>query len=343
VVRAAAGSFWLFLVGTVLAMTGGALGNVLLPSLVKRWFPTRTGLMVGAYSTALSLGGAIAALVPQQIVSRSGPDGWRWAIGIWAGLAIVSAIPWFFVPAQPGSRAAHAAVRMRSLAHSPLAMAMAVFFGVQAMQAYVIVGWVPQYLRDAGMAAAEAGLLLAVNTIITIPINGIVPVLAVRPKLQRPMIVVFLAGYVAGWAGMWAAPLAAPLLWMLLLAIGLGAFPFSLALMGLRARSPETTAALSTVTQGAGYLLAGLGPLLVGVLRGITGGYTGMFVLVLVGVAVLGATGWLVTRQRYVDDEVNRSVPGWSGAVPAELIEAAGAEAPVTVHVREPGGGSPRG
>jgi CP family cyanate transporter-like MFS transporter len=317
---------------------------VLLPSLVKRWFPTRTGLLVAAYSTALSLGGAMAALVPQEIVSRSGPDGWRWALGIWAALALVSALPWFLVPAQSGARGNHPAVRMRALVHSPLAVALTVFFGVQALQAYVIIGWVPQYLRDNGLSAGTAGLLLAINTIVTIPINFAVPVLAVRPRVQRPLLIVFLAGYVAGWAGMWASPLSAPLLWMLLLAIGLGAFPFTLALIGLRARSPETTAALSTVTQSAGYLLAGLGPLLVGILRGLTGGYTGMFVVVAVGVAVLAWTGRLVTRQRYVDDEVDRSAPAPPGADgPADVVECAGAEAPVAVRVREPGAGSPRG
>src|SRR3954454_18767461 len=84
VLRSVAGSFWLFLVGTVIAMTGGALGNVLLPSLVKRYFPTRTGLLVGAYSTAMSLGGAVAAVATQPIATAAGTEGWRWAIGIWA-------------------------------------------------------------------------------------------------------------------------------------------------------------------------------------------------------------------------------------------------------------------
>jgi MFS transporter, CP family, cyanate transporter len=108
-----------------------------------------------------------------------------------------------------------------------------------------------------------------------------------------------------------------------------------LTLIGLRARTPETTAALSTVTQGWGYVIAGVGPLAVGVLRGATGGYTGMFVLVLAGVAGLAVTGWIATRQRYVDDEVNRSVPGWSSAAsPADVLEVAGTEAPATAHVR---------
>jgi MFS transporter, CP family, cyanate transporter len=84
----------------------------------------------------------------------------------------------------------------------------------------------------------------------------------------------------------------------------MGTFAMVLTLLGLRARTPESTAALSTVTQGVGYVLAGVGPLLVGVLRGITGGYTGMFVLVFAGVALLLVTGWGVCRERYVDDEL---------------------------------------
>jgi CP family cyanate transporter-like MFS transporter len=233
---------------------------------------------------------------------------------------------------------------MRVLTRSPLALALAVFFGLQALEAYVIIGWAPQYLRDAGLAAGTAGLLLAINTVVTIPINAVVPGLTVRARLQRPLLIGFLVCYVAGWVGLWLAPLAAPLLWMLLLAVGLGTFAMVLTLIGLRARTPETTAALSTVAQGWGYLLSGLGPLLVGVLHGLTGSYAGMFVIVLLAVAGLGVSGWLVTRPRYVDDEVERTFPGWSPAGRrADVVEAVGAEPPVTVHVTEPDGGSPRG
>jgi cyanate transporter len=345
VLRALAGSFWLFLVGTVLAMTGGALGNVLLPSLVKRYFPDRTGLLVGAYSTALSVGGSVAAVATQPIADAVGVNGWRWALGIWAVLALVAAIPWLAVPARAGvSRATHATVRMRALVHSRTAVALAVFFGLQATQAYVIVGWSAQYLRDSGLSAATAGLLLGINTIVAIPLNAVVPALTVEPRRQRPLLYVFMACYVAGWTGLWLAPLTAPWLWMVLLGLGLGTFAMVLTLIGLRARTPETVAALSTVTQGWGYLIAGVGPLLVGVLRGVTGGYTGMFVLVLAGVVAMSVLGWFVTRPRYVDDEVDRSVPGWSSADRcADVLEAAGAEPPVCAHVRQTDGGSPRG
>jgi CP family cyanate transporter-like MFS transporter len=345
VLRGVAGSFWLFVIGTVLAMTGGALGNVLLPSLVKRYFPHRTGLLVGAYSTALSIGGTAASVATQPIAASAGADGWRWALGIWAALSLVGVLAWLAVPATTGvSRGAHVAVRMRSLVHSRTAVALTVFFGIQATQAYVIVGWSAQYLRDAGLSAATAGLLLGLNTLIGIPFSMIVPTLTVRPRLQWPMLLVFMGCYTAGWIGLWAAPTAAPWLWMAVLGVGLGTFPMVLTLIPLRARTAETTAALATVTQGWGYLLAAAGPLLVGVLRGVTGGYTGMFVLVLAGVVGLTILGRVVTRPRYVDDEVDRSVPGWStGAAPADVVEAAGAEAPVRAHVRQTDDGSPRG
>ena len=201
----------------------------------------------------------------------------------------------------------------------------------------MIIGWSPQYLRDMGLSAATAGLLLGINSIVVIPINALVPMLTVRQHLQRPLLFFFLACYVAGWIGLWVAPLSAPWLWMILLAIGLGTFAMALTLMGLRARTPETTAALSTVVQSWGYVLAGAGPLLVGVLRGVTGGYTGMFVIVLAGVAGLAATGWLVTRPRFVDDEV----PGWSSPRPREgVLEVAGPDPPARSPVSSPQDGS---
>jgi CP family cyanate transporter-like MFS transporter len=312
---------------------------VLLPSLVKRYFPTRTGLMVGAYGVTLGLGAAIAAVVPQQVVAAVGDEGWRWGLGLWAVLAVVSALPWLAVPARRGSsRGSHAAFPMRALLRSRLAWALALFFGVQAMQAYVVLGWSAQYLRDAGLSASAGGWLLGFNTLLTIPINGVVPMLAVRQRLQRPVLAASLLAYVIGWSGLWAAPTAAPVLWMTVLAVGLGSFPLALTLFGLRAGSPESTAALSTFAQGVGYAIAGLGPLLVGLLRGATGDYTGMFVVVLVGVAVLGAAGWVSTQPRTIEEDLG-TLPAASPRGP-EVLEAVG-DAPVVV--REPGGASRSG
>ena len=344
VVRAVAPAFWLFLVGTVLAMVGGALGNVLLPSLVKRYFPSRTGLMVGAYSTAMSIGATTAAVATAPIAAAVGADGWRWALGIWAVFALLAAVPWLFVRANPGaSRGTHAAVRLRGLWHSRMALALMVFFGVQGLEAYIIIGWSAQYLRDAGLTAAAAGLLLGLNQVIGIPLSALVPALTVRPRAQRPLLLGFLACYAVGWIGLWVAPRTVPWLWMIVLSVAMACFPMILTLIGLRARTPETTAALSTFVQSWGYLISAVGPVLVGVLLGATGSYVPMFVLVLAGVLVLAVTGWFMTRERYADDEVNRFVPGWSSTAHCDdVLEDAGTEAPVSAHVRTDAG-SPHG
>jgi CP family cyanate transporter-like MFS transporter len=344
VVRAVAPAFWLFLVGTVLAMVGGALGNVLLPSLVKRYFPTRTGLMVGAYSTALAVGATVAAVSTAPIAGAVGSDGWRWALGVWAVPAVVAAVPWLFVRANPGaSRGSHVAVRLRELRHSRMALALMVFFGVQGLEAYILIGWSAHYLRDAGLTAAGAGLLLGLNQLIGIPLSALVPALTVRPRAQRPLLLGFLTCYTVGWLGLWVAPRTVPWLWMIVLSIAMACFPLILTLIGLRARTPETTAALSTYVQSWGYVISAVGPVLVGVLLGATGSYVPMFVLVLAGVVLLGITGWYMTRERYADDEVDRFVPGWSSTAHCEdVLEVAGAEAPVSAHVRTDGG-SPRG
>jgi len=101
----------------------------------------------------------------------------------------------------------------------------------------------------------------------------------------------------------WAAP-AAALLWMAVFSIGLGAFAMVLTLLGMRARTPHSTAALSTAVQGWGYVLGSLGPLLVGVVLQLTGSFVGLFAVGLVAAAGMLASGWLVTRDRYVDDEI---------------------------------------
>jgi CP family cyanate transporter-like MFS transporter len=343
VVRAVAPAFWLFLLGTVLAMVGGALGNVLLPSLVKRYFPARTGLMVGAYSTAMSVGATVAAVSTAPIAAAAGNGGWRWALGVWAMFALVAAGPWLFVRANPGaSRGTHVAVRLRDLRHSRMALALMVFFGVQGLEAYIVIGWSASYLRDAGLSAAAAGLLLGLNQVIGIPLSALIPALTVRPRAQRPLLFGFMACYAIGWVGLWVAPGTA-WLWMIVLSMAMACFPMILTLIGLRARTPETTAALSTYVQSFGYLISAVGPVLVGVLLGATGSYVPMFVLVLAGVVVLVVTGWFMTRERYADDEVNRNVAGWSSTAHCDdVLEVAGTEAPVSVHVR-PDDASPRG
>ena len=103
---------------------------------------------------------------------------------------------------------------------------------------------------------------------------------------------------------MLAAPRQTAWLSMLLAGIGGGAFPLALTLIGLRTRSAANTAALSAVTQSAGYLFAGCGPVLVGVLHGATGGWTWPFVLLFASLVLFAVSGWAAARPRFADDDI---------------------------------------
>jgi CP family cyanate transporter-like MFS transporter len=304
--RAMAGSIALFLAGTVLAMSGGALGNVLLPGLVKRYFPHRIGLMVGAYGAAMALGAAVASIATPALAAATGAHGWRWGLGVWAVFALAAALPWLAVPCTPAPRERITASGSGpfTVLRSPTAVALTVLFGLQGLQGYVVLGWSAQYLRESGLDAAGAGVLLAVHALVSVPLGAVVPALTVRQAWQRPLLLLIVGSSAVGWTGMALAPLTVTWLWMVLLALSLSAFPMCLTLLGLRTRGPEATQALATTVQGCGYLLMSVGPLGVGVLRGLTDDYTGMFGLAAVVVIGLLISGWWATRPRYVEDEM---------------------------------------
>ncbi|GII87231.1 MFS transporter [Sphaerisporangium siamense] len=303
VVRVAVDSSWVFLAASVLALSGGAVGNVLIPTLVKRHFPGRAGAMMTVYTTALAVGTMLAAAATIPIERAAGGD-WHVALGVWAALAAVAAVPWLALlrrePARdPGRRDAGP----RALVRSRLAWAVAGYFGTQSLLAYVMFGWLAQMLQDRGLSSGEAGTCLAVFSALGIPVALAVPAVAARLGNQRPMIAGFAVLYVLGFAGLLAGPSA--LLWpsVVLIGVGMGSFPFALTLLTLRTRTADATAALSAFGQSVGYLISGAGPIVVGVLYSATGGWTLPFVLLFAVVAAQVLTGWYAAGNRMLEDE----------------------------------------
>ncbi|MER6040637.1 MFS transporter, partial [Streptomyces sp. NPDC001856] len=82
-----------FLAASALALMGIAVSNVLMPAIVKRWFPDRVGSMTGLYSMALALGTATAAAATVPVTEALGGD-WRSGLAVWAALAAAAVLPW---------------------------------------------------------------------------------------------------------------------------------------------------------------------------------------------------------------------------------------------------------
>ncbi|WP_286257924.1 CynX/NimT family MFS transporter [Streptomyces graminofaciens] len=309
-IRPYAGGTAGFLAGSALALMGIAVSNVLMPVVVKRWFPDRVGSMTGLYSMALALGTASAAAVTVPMTKALGGH-WQAGLAVWAGLAATAVVPWIpFLRARGTLAPAPAATARASdglrVARSRTAWALAVFFGLQATAAYITMGWMAQIFRDAGVPAGRAGLLLAVTMVMGVPLAFVIPRLASRLPHQGPIVVALSVCGLLGYAGLYVAPAGGAWAWALLLGVANCAFPLALTMVGMRARTGAGVAELSAFAQSTGYLISIPGPLLVGVLYQHSGGW-GLPLALMAGLMIPQiAAGVLAGRDRVVEDEATR-------------------------------------
>jgi MFS transporter, CP family, cyanate transporter len=299
--RAVTSAVPLFLLLSLLALSGMATANVLLPSLVKLHFPHRIGLLTSIYTTALALGLTAGSVLTVPISDQAGS--WRWGLGAWAATAAVAALPWVALvrhDRKPDSGAR--GISLGAVARTRLGWWMALFFGLQSLQAYSVFGWFAQVYRDAGFSPGTAGLLLGVVTAVSIPLSFWLPAWAARMERQTWLITVLVLLYPLGYLGLILAPVGGAVLWALLVGTAASVFPVVLALIGLRARTSEGTAALSGFTQSVGYLIAAIGPFGMGFLYDLTGGWTVPLVALMVLTVPQLVTGLLVARPSYIED-----------------------------------------
>ncbi|MGN6575571.1 MAG: CynX/NimT family MFS transporter [Nocardioides sp.] len=293
---------------SLLALGGMAAANVLLPSLVKLHFPHRVGLVTACYTTALALGLTSASALTVPVGEWLGS--WRWGLALWAVTALVAALPWFALLRhdQAPEDSPHT-VTLGQVARTRLGWAMAALFGLQSLQAYSIFGWFAQVYRDAGFDAGTAGLLLAVVTGASIPLSFLLPPLVARTHNQTLLLCVLIACYPVGYLGLIFAPVAGAWLWALVVGVGTATFPVVLTLIGLRARTPGGTAALSGFTQSVGYLISAIGPFGVGVLYDLTDGWTVPLAALIVLTVPQLVAGLTVARPAYVEDQLRQTHP----------------------------------
>jgi CP family cyanate transporter-like MFS transporter len=307
-IRPLVGSTAGFLAASALALMGIAVSNVLMPVIVKRWFPDRVGSMTGLYSMALALGTSLAAAVTVPMTGALGGS-WKAGLGIWAVLAAAAILPWIPLvrdrrgaQGQPAAQQ-HQDVPALRITRSRTAWALACFFGLQATAAYITMGWMPQIFRDAGVSAGTAGVLLAVTMAMGVPLAFVIPRAAARMRNQGPIVVVLGACGLIGYAGLYLAPAGGAWAWALLLGIANCAFPLALTMIGMRSRSGAGVVRLSAFAQSTGYLISIPGPLLVGVLYQHSGGW-GLPIALMAGLMVPQmVAGILAGRDRTIEDE----------------------------------------
>lgn len=281
----AIGSIWALFAFSLLAGAAIANANVLLPSLVKRDFEDRTSLVTGLYVMAISGGAALAAGTTVPIEQALRGD-WRLGLAMWAVPVVLAVLLWAPQLRNRREGPSSQVLPVRGLWRDLLAWQVALFMGLQSALAFSALSWLAPLLRERGLDAATAGLVLSTLILVQLVTCLTVPAIAVRARDQRPLAILLVAGGVAGMVGLLLAPLATVWLWAVLQGLAQGGlFALALTMVVLRAPDSHVAAHLSSMAQSIGYIPAGLAPLLIGLLHA----WTGSMVVICILFALIGA------------------------------------------------------
>nr|WP_279032912.1 MFS transporter [Snodgrassella alvi] len=304
VLRCGSGLF-LLLTGTALLSCAIAVGNVLIPSMVKQYFPFKMGLVTALYALVMNMGGAAGSALSAPL-AHSNLWGWRGALVIWVLPALVAMVIWW-LPFKAANAVPKAAVRARQvkihLWRNPLAWQITLFMGFQSFLFYSTVSWLPQIVAKAGVSATEAGGWLGLMQLVMIPTNLLIPIYAARLKQQHWIgsmcgvaLILSVLLLMSPWRSCYFPA-------VLLLGLGIsGAFCLSMMFFSLRSSSVTEGVLLSGMAQTCGYLFAAVGPVLMGALHDMLHSWFPALCLMFIAAVVITVSGWNAGKDRKLSD-----------------------------------------
>lgn len=258
------------IVSAIVAGIGIALIQALMPALIKTRFADNVALYMGVYVTSIMGGAAIAASFAPLVMTRTGS--WRMGLAIWAGLALVALLVWCLQPAP----AISTVTKRESFITRRRAWLLAIFFGLGTASYTCVLAWLAPYYVEKGWSEQSAGLLLGFLTAMEVISGLAVPAIANRSRDRRGIVAILLLLIIGGFCGLILVPQYLALLWPCLLGLGIGGlFPMSLIVALDHCDEPQRAGGLTAFVQGIGYLIAGLSPLLAGMIRDRLGSFEG--------------------------------------------------------------------
>ena len=283
-------------VGTVVAGIAVTMLNVALPGVVRARFADRVGWATGAYSVVGAVGTAAAASITVPLHRALGVS-WGVALAMWAAPVVFAVVIWLgasrelqgTVPEPPTETADRTSDRK-------LVLILASYLGFQSVVFFCLLSWLPDILHAEGFSVRDLGIALATVQIASIPATLFLPALADRMRI--PALVVLLCGGAQmvglGWVA--TAPGRGYPVWAVLLGIGTAAFPLGMYLVARCARSVRHANLLSARSQFFAYVLAALGPFVIGYVKDATGSWTAGLGLLIVMSSAATTAGLFADR-----------------------------------------------
>ncbi|PWW25464.1 CP family cyanate transporter-like MFS transporter [Cytobacillus oceanisediminis] len=289
-------------VGTALIGMGIAICNVLLPGIVKERFG-KVGLLTGVYTFSMGLWAGLAPGLSVPLAEKW-QIGWSWSLGVWIILVVIAVLIWIpqLKPIKENTPKQRVASSNSSLWQSGIAWQVTLFMGLQSLVYFSFITWLPEILTDRGFNITTAGWMVTLLQFSGLPANFIIPVLADRLPNQKAIAVGIGAFCTAGITGLLLNMNSFVIIVsIILIGIALGAaISHSLTLIGLRAANAKQAADLSGMAQSVGYLLAALGPFLIGNIYDFFHNWTLPLILLILVTIVFTLAGVGAGRNRYV-------------------------------------------
>lgn len=275
VIRTLSGITLLFL-GTIIVGLAIAFGNVLLPSLIKVKFPLKIGLFTGLFAVFMYISGALASGISLPL-SRISGWGWQGSLLFWAILSIVSLVVWIpqlnkkaSLPKKKVSNELKKTIK-NNVWKSPLAWNITIYMGMQSMVFFTLISWLPDILKSNGYTSNEAGWMLSLMQLCFLPFTFITPVIAEKLSDQRLLGAITGMLIIFGSGGLLSNNTIITTLAVIFIGVACGAaFSLSMTLFSLRSNDGQEASDLSGMAQSFGYLIAAVGPVLLGFIHDIT-------------------------------------------------------------------------
>lgn len=308
--RALAGNSELLVAGSALALLGMGMGNVLIPVLVRKYFPNRVGMVSSFYITITAISATASSTLAVPVAEGFG---WRVSLGQWALLGLLTLVPILPLAISRAKQGATTTsnpveVSTKRIWRSRTAWSLAGMQSVTSIFGYVSFAWLPIMLVDLkGVDAFTAGVLLGLFAILGLPGSLIMPILAARVRASQHAIVwVCVAFGVIGPIGLVYSPNELLWIWISLIGLAPSMFPLALTLYNLRSETRGTVLAMSAFGQGISYSIASIGVITVGLLHELTSSWApGLFLMA--GVAALGVLVALqVMKHHSIDSELSQ-------------------------------------
>jgi MFS transporter, CP family, cyanate transporter len=276
--RLFAGNAAALIASAAVAGTGVAVIQALLPGVMKTRFSTRMPFAMGLYSASIMAGGGLGASITPGVASRVS---WQAGLAVWAVPAMIAFAAWLMLmraDALPHASSSAHATRGPSLFTNRRAWALGIFFGLVNGGYTSLVAWMPAYYQQLGQGVKESGALLAMLTVFQASSALLLPIAASRfgrGMDRRPWIVLGLVAQLIGFGLLLYAPLAAPIIAVALLGGGLGGvFALTLVLTLDHTDDHALAARLVAFVQGVGFVIAAIAPVIAGIVRDASGGFT---------------------------------------------------------------------